>query len=45
MARFAERPRSLNNLKLVAAIGRSGGDLGSVADLVDNRIDSPRMAD
>lgn len=43
--RFSELLRSLNNLKLVAAIGRSGGDLGSVADLVDNLIDSPPMAD
>ncbi|MCP9818418.1 hypothetical protein KBZ18_02790 [Synechococcus sp. Cruz-9H2] len=45
MTRFAELLRSLNNLKLLAAIGRSGGDLGSVADLVDNLIDSPQMAD
>ncbi len=45
MTHFAELLRSLNNLKLLAAIGRSGGDLGSVADLVDNLIDSPQMAD
>lgn len=43
--RFSELLRSLNNLKLLAAIGRSGGDLGSVADLVDNLIDSSQMAD
>lgn len=45
MSRFAELLRSLNNLKLLAAIGRSGGDLSSVADLVDSFLDSPQMAD
>ncbi len=45
MSRFGELLRSANNLKLLAAIGRSGGDLGSVADLVDNMIDSPQMVD
>ncbi|NDG73970.1 MAG: hypothetical protein EBX49_01220 [Synechococcaceae bacterium WB8_1B_136] len=45
MARFGEVLRSLNNLKLLAAIGRSGGDLANVADLVDNFLDSPQMAD
>jgi ubiquinone biosynthesis protein Coq4 len=45
MARFNDLMRSLHNLKLLAAIGRSGGDLSSVADLVDNMLDSPQMAD
>ncbi|MEA5424576.1 MULTISPECIES: Coq4 family protein [unclassified Synechococcus] len=43
MARFGELLRAANNLKLLAAIGRSGGDLGSVADLVDNMLDTPQM--
>jgi ubiquinone biosynthesis protein COQ4 len=37
MNRFGELLRSLNNLRLLAAIGRSGGDLTSVADLIDCR--------
>ncbi len=45
MGHFTELLRSLNNLKLLAAIGRSGGDLSSIADLVDNFLDSPQMAD
>ena len=45
MGRFTEVLRALNNLKLLAAIGRSGGDLSSVADLVDSFIDSPQMGD
>lgn len=45
MSRFAELLRAANNLKLLAAIGRSGGTLNSVADLVDNMIDSPQMVD
>ncbi len=45
MSRFGELLRATNNLKLLAAIGRSGGDLSSVADLVDNMIDSPQMVD
>ena len=45
MGRFQEVLRALNNLKLLAAIGRSGGDLSSVADLVDSFLDSPQMAD
>ena len=45
MSRFGELLRAANNLKLLAAIGRSGGDLSSVADLVDNMIDSPQMVD
>jgi ubiquinone biosynthesis protein COQ4 len=44
MARFQEVLRSLNNLKLLAAIGRSGGDLSHVADLVDSFLGSPQMA-
>ena len=43
MARFQELLRSLNNLKLLGAIGRSGGDLANVADLVDNFLGSPQM--
>ena len=43
MSRFGELLRAANNLKLLAAIGRSGGDLSSVADLVDNMIVSPQM--
>jgi ubiquinone biosynthesis protein COQ4 len=45
MSLFDELLRAANNLKLLAAIGRSGGDLSSVADLVDNMIDSPQMVD
>ena len=45
MGRFAELVRSLNNLKLLAAIGRSGGDLRTVADLVDSFLDTPQMED
>ncbi|MFM9041969.1 MAG: Coq4 family protein [Vulcanococcus sp.] len=45
MGRFTEALRSLNNLKLLAAIGRSGGELSTVADLVDNFLGSPQMAD
>ena len=45
MGRFAELVRSLNNLKLLAAIGRSGGDLRTVADLVDSFLDTPQMTD
>lgn len=45
MARFVELLRAVNNLKLLAAVGRSGGDLACVADLVDHWIDTPQMAD
>lgn len=45
MSRFGELLRAANNLKLLAAIGRSGGDLNSIADLLDNTIDSPQMVD
>ena len=45
MSRFGELLRATNNLKLLATIGRSGGDLSTVADLVDNMIDSPQLVD
>ena len=45
MSRFGELLRAVNNFKLLAAIGRSGGELSSVADLLDNMIDSPQMLD
>jgi len=44
MARFQEALRSLRSLKLLGEIGRSGGDLASVADLVDNFAGSEAMA-
>ena len=44
MARFQEVLRAANNLRLLAAIGRSGGELSSVADLVDSFLGSPQMA-
>lgn len=44
MARCQELLRSLNNLKLLGAIGRSDGDLGSIADLDDDVFGSPQMA-
>lgn len=45
MGRFNEVLRSLNNLKLLAAVGRSGGELSNIADLVDNFLGSPQMDD
>ena len=45
MGRFSEVLRSLNNLKLLAAVGRGGGELGTIADLVDNFLGSPQMED
>jgi ubiquinone biosynthesis protein Coq4 len=45
MKRFAELLRAANSLKLLAAIGRSGGELSTIADLVDHMLDSPQMAD
>ncbi|MCP9774902.1 Coq4 family protein [Cyanobium sp. WAJ14-Wanaka] len=45
MARFAELLRAANNLKLLAAVGRSQGDLSCIADLVDHWIDTPQMVD
>lgn len=44
MARFQELLRAANNLRLLAAIGRSGGELSSVADLIDSFLDSPQLA-
>jgi ubiquinone biosynthesis protein COQ4 len=44
MSRFQEALRAANNLRLLAAVGRSGGDLNNVADLIDNFLDSPQMA-
>ena len=44
MARFQEMLRAANNLRLLTAIGRSGGELSSVADLVDSFLGSPQMA-
>ena len=43
MARFQEALRSLRSLKLLGEIGRNGGDLASVADLVDNFAHSEPM--
>ena len=45
MGRFSEVLRSLNNLKLLTAVGRSGGELGTITDLVDNFLGSPQMED
>lgn len=44
MARFQELLRAANNLRLLAAIGRSGGELASVADLIDSFLGSPQLA-
>jgi ubiquinone biosynthesis protein Coq4 len=44
MARFQEALRAVRSLKLLGEIGRSGGDLRSVADLVDNFAGSEPMA-
>ncbi|WP_216902679.1 Coq4 family protein [Synechococcus sp. CCY 9618] len=44
MARLQEALRSLRTLRLLGEIGRSGGDLTSVADLVDNFAGSRQMA-
>lgn len=43
MARFQEALRALRSLSLLGEIGRSGGDLQSVADLVDNFAGSEPM--
>jgi hypothetical protein len=45
MVRCSELLRTVNNLRLLAAIGRSGGDLSSVGDLVDNLLGSHLMAE
>ena len=44
MARLQEALRSLRTLRLLGDIGRTGGDLNSVADLVDNFAGSRQMA-
>jgi ubiquinone biosynthesis protein Coq4 len=44
MARFEEALRAVRSLRLLGEIGRSGGDLTSVADLVDNFAGSEPMA-
>lgn len=44
MARFQELLRAANNLRLLAEIGRTGGQLSSIADLVDSYLGSPMMA-
>jgi len=44
MARFQEALRAVRTLRLLGDIGRSGGDLHSVADLVDNFSGSEPMA-
>lgn len=44
MGRFQEVLRAANNLRLLAAIGRSGGELSSVADLIDSFLDTPQLA-
>ena len=44
MPRFQELLHAANNLRLLAAIGRSGGELTSVADLIDSFLDSPQLA-
>ena len=44
MSRFQEALRAANNLRLLAAVGRSGGELGSIADLIDNFLGSPQLA-
>jgi ubiquinone biosynthesis protein COQ4 len=44
MSRFQEALRAANNLRLLAAVGRSGGELSSIADLIDNFLGSPQLA-
>jgi ubiquinone biosynthesis protein COQ4 len=44
MARFKELLRAANNLRLLAAVGRSGGELGTIADLIDSFLGSPQLA-
>jgi ubiquinone biosynthesis protein Coq4 len=43
MPRFQELLKAAGQLRLLAAVGRSGGELSRVADLVDSLIDSPQM--
>lgn len=44
MGRFQELLRAADKLRLLAAVGRSGGELSSVADLIDSFLDSPQLA-
>ena len=43
MARFQELLRTANNLRLLAELARSGGEMSKIADLVDNYLGSPLM--
>ncbi|MEB3194004.1 MAG: Coq4 family protein [Cyanobacteriota bacterium] len=43
MTRFQDLLRTANNLRLLTEIGRSGGALASIADLVDSYLGSPMM--
>jgi ubiquinone biosynthesis protein Coq4 len=43
MERFKEIFRSIGNLRLLGEIARSGGELSTIGDLVDNFLDSPQM--
>ncbi len=43
IGRFQDGLRSIGRLGLLAAIGRSGGGLGQIADLVDSYVDTPQM--
>ena len=43
MTRFQDLLRTANNLRLLTEIGRSGGALESIADLVDSYLGSPMM--
>jgi len=43
MARFQELLRTANNLRLLAELARSGGEMSKIADLVDSYLGSPLM--
>lgn len=43
MTRFQDLLRTASNLRLLTEIGRSGGALASIADLVDSYLGSPMM--
>jgi hypothetical protein len=43
IGRFQDGLRSIGRLGLLAAIGRSGGGFGQIADLVDSYVDTPQM--
>lgn len=45
MSRFQEALRAANNLRLLAAVGRSGGELSSSAHLNDHVLGSPLQPD